>query len=242
MSRGRRNITIIGCGLALLYGISFFNYIPSAAGAGAASGHETVIAILFLALFFCTIPVISLKDWARRLFVILNAGMGCYFLVLYVVLPGHGEPSYIFMNIAAVLFYSQPTVSFQFHKNLKFDRKSILVIDDDEGVQKTLQSILLPNGYSVLTATTGEKGLQVATLQKPDLIILDVILPGIKGREVCIKLKEDEKTLDIPVIFLTSKDSPDDVEAELAAGAVSHLTKPVNPRLLLTQIKKALQS
>ena len=74
-------------------------------------------------------------------------------------------------------------------------------MDDDEGLQKTLQQILLTNGYSVLTATTGEKGLQVAKLQKPDLILLDVILPGIKGREVCVKLKDDPVTINIPVIF-----------------------------------------
>ena len=69
------------------------------------------------------------------------------------------------------------------------ERLKVLIVDDDEGILKTVQRILLPNGYSVLTAVTGERGLQIAKLQKPDLIILDVLLPGMKGREVCAMLK-----------------------------------------------------
>jgi DNA-binding response OmpR family regulator len=103
-----------------------------------------------------------------------------------------------------------------------------------------IQKILLPKGYSVLAAQTGEKGIQVAKLQKPDLIILDVILPGIKGRDVCVRLKEDEETKSIPVIFLTAKDSPDDIKAELATGGLTHLTKPVHARTLIAEIKKVL--
>ena len=115
-----------------------------------------------------------------------------------------------------------------------------MIVDDDEGFQKIIKHILLPAGYSVLTATTGERGLQTAKNQKPDLILLDVILPGVKGRELCSMLKSDSETKDIPVIFLTAKDSPDDIDAEIAAGAISHLTKPVDGKLLLGEIKKIL--
>ncbi|OGX07967.1 MAG: hypothetical protein A2Z88_04725 [Omnitrophica WOR_2 bacterium GWA2_47_8] len=121
-------------------------------------------------------------------------------------------------------------------------RKSILLVDDDPAILKTLKSALLSSGYSVLTAASGEKGLQVAKNQKPDLILLDVLLPGIKGREVCIKLKNAPETSRIPVMFLTAKDSPDDVEAEIKAGGLAHITKPVNTSKLLEEIRKAIGS
>ena len=73
-------------------------------------------------------------------------------------------------------------------------------------------------------------------------ILLDVILPGIKGREVCRKLKEDETTKDIPVIFLTAKDSPDDVKAEKEVGGEEHLTKPVTSKVLVSAVNKILNS
>ena len=82
--------------------------------------------------------------------------------------------------------------------------------------------------------------MQIARVQKPDLIILDVILPGIKGREVCAILTEDEETREIPIVFLTAKDSPDDIDAEMAAGATSHLAKPVDAKALLSEIKRII--
>lgn len=118
--------------------------------------------------------------------------------------------------------------------------RSILLVDDDEALVKTVRPILISHGYSVLTADTGEDGLQIASSQKPDLIILDVILPGIKGRDVCKTLKEDSVTKDIPVIFLTAKDSPDDIQAEMQAGAETHLTKPVNAKELIDTIRNVL--
>lgn len=120
--------------------------------------------------------------------------------------------------------------------------KSILVVDDDEGLLKTIRPILIKAGFAVLTATTGEEGLQIAQDQRPDLIVLDVILPGIKGRDVCKELKSKGQTEDIPVVFLTSKDSPDDIQAELQAGAVTHLTKPVDAKLLVSTIQNILSS
>lgn len=118
--------------------------------------------------------------------------------------------------------------------------KKILIVDDDRGLIKMLEANLLAGGYKVITAMTGEKGIEMARRFKPDLIILDVLLPGIKGREVCSRLKEDDETRDIPVLFLTAKDSPDDVRAEMEVGAVSHLTKPLNPKLLEEEMKKIL--
>lgn len=123
---------------------------------------------------------------------------------------------------------------------VKMKWKSILVIDDDETLIRTVRPILMTNGYSVLTSNTGEEGLRVAAAQQPDLILLDVIMPGLKGREVCLKLKKDQRTKQIPVIFLTAKDSQDDIDAELEAGAQAHLTKPVHRESLLATVDRIL--
>jgi CheY-like chemotaxis protein len=118
--------------------------------------------------------------------------------------------------------------------------KTVLIVDDDISVHKMLEPILTTHGYQVISAKTGEEGLQAAKEKNPDIVILDVILPGMKGREVCIQIKSNPSTKDIPVLFLTSKDSPDDVQAEIAAGGIGHLTKPINPQYLISQIKRIL--
>jgi putative two-component system response regulator len=92
----------------------------------------------------------------------------------------------------------------------------------------------------LLTADTGERGLVMAQREKLDLIVLDVILPKMKGREVCQRLKENSRTKDIPIIFLTVQNSPDDIQAEMDAGAVSHLTKPVDFPTVYKEITKVL--
>ena len=119
--------------------------------------------------------------------------------------------------------------------------KCVLVIDDDETVIKMVRPVLVANGFSVLTADSGEDGLHMALNQKPDLIILDVIMPGMKGREVCKRLKEDAATKHIPIVFMTAKDSADDVKAELDVGGATHLTKPVNNQILIETVKRILK-
>ena len=239
MLKNIKSRKIIGLGLCLFYGTSFLIYLAPVL-AGVLVQHASIIVAAYLILFIAGMGVVFLKEWGRKTIVYLNILMCFYFVVLFLQYPDFVEPSYMFMCILAALFFNQPVVRMEFQTGGQFIRKSILIVDDDEGVIKTVKRILLPNGYSALTAKSGEKGLQIAKLQRPDLIILDVILPGIKGREVCSILKEDEQTRDIPVLFLTAKDSPDDIKAEMAAGGISHLTKPVNARLLLAEIKKIL--
>ncbi len=118
--------------------------------------------------------------------------------------------------------------------------KKILLVDDDPGIHLVTVPILTKAGYMVVSAKTGEQGLQLALNERPDLIILDVIMPGIKGRELCTKIKAYQVLEHTPVIFLTSKNSPDDIKAELEAGAVTHLTKPVNPKDLLDVVGSIL--
>ena len=119
-------------------------------------------------------------------------------------------------------------------------QRKILIIDDERTLHAMMKPILGSHGFTVLSAMTGEEGLALATVERPDLILLDVIMPAMKGREVCKKLKEDPATQKIPVVFLTAKDSAEDVAAELAAGAVGHITKPVHSANLVKQIKKIL--
>ncbi len=116
-------------------------------------------------------------------------------------------------------------------------RKKVLVVDDDPGVHLIVTGLLVKNGYDVFSAKTGEEGLQMALDQRPHLIILDVLLPGIKGRELCSKIKSYPVLQSIPVVFLTAKNSPDDLKAEMEAGGVIHMTKPINPDHLVRVVE-----
>jgi len=118
--------------------------------------------------------------------------------------------------------------------------KRILLVDDDPGVHLLIVPVLSKAGYSAVSAKTGEQALQLALKDRPDLIILDVIMPGIKGRDLCKKIKAYEVLKNIAVIFLTAKDSEDDIKAELEAGAITHLTKPVDPSALLQTIESII--
>jgi DNA-binding response OmpR family regulator len=114
--------------------------------------------------------------------------------------------------------------------------KKILLVDDDPGVHLLIVPVLSKAGYFAESAKTGEQALQLALKDRPDLIILDVIMPGIKGRDLCKKIKAYDVLKNIAIIFLTAKDSEDDIKAELEAGAITHLTKPVDPSALLRTI------
>ena len=119
-------------------------------------------------------------------------------------------------------------------------KKKVLIIDDDATVHLIVTKILSEDGYEVVSAKSGEQGFQLALSQRPNLIILDVIMPGIKGRDLCAKIKSYDVLKSIPVIFLTAKNSPDDVQAELEVGALSHLSKPIDPLQLRMNVKQAL--
>ena len=119
--------------------------------------------------------------------------------------------------------------------------KKILIIDDDRMLQGMLLPILKSYGFEVVSALNGEEGLKLATSERPDVIILDVIMPKMKGREVCKRLKESPDTKAIPVIFLTSKSSEDDIKAEFEVGAAGHITKPVQPAILVRRINEILK-
>lgn len=103
--------------------------------------------------------------------------------------------------------------------------KTILFIEDESMLQKTFQDLLTQEGYSMLSALDGEIGFSTAKEKKPDLILLDLILPRMDGFEVLKALKEDETTRNIPVIVLTNLESVQDVERALELGATTYLVK-----------------
>ena len=122
--------------------------------------------------------------------------------------------------------------------NLK--SKTILVVDDERLQIKLLQSVLSSNGYQVLTAETGEVCLEILKHNRPDLILLDIMLPGIQGKAICEIIKKDEATKSIPVVFVTAKDTDEDIQAGFDAGAEAHLTKPIDSVVLLATLKGIL--
>lgn len=115
----------------------------------------------------------------------------------------------------------------------------ILIVDDEKLNIDILRNIL--QDYVKVAALNGEHALRVAWGNAPpDLILLDVMMPGLDGYEVCRRLKEDERTRDIPVIFVTAKAEMDDEITGFAAGAVDYIVKPVSPPVVLARVKTHL--
>ncbi len=113
---------------------------------------------------------------------------------------------------------------------------SILIVDDVPINLQVLVNILREKSYKISVATSGEKALEMVERFLPDLILLDVMMPEMDGFEVCQKLKEDEKTRDIPVIFLTAKTEKEDIIKGFGLGAVDYVTKPFNKAELLARV------
>ncbi|MGC8863785.1 MAG: response regulator, partial [Armatimonadota bacterium] len=120
-------------------------------------------------------------------------------------------------------------------------RESILIVDDEEDILELLRHHLTGEGYRVLVAETGEDGLALARAKVPDLIVLDLMLPGLDGLDVCRILKRDPETSRIPVLMLTAKSEDADVVAGLELGADDYVVKPFSPRVLIARVRAALR-
>ena len=119
-------------------------------------------------------------------------------------------------------------------------RQTILVVDDTPVIIKMLSKQLEHWGYQVITASSGEEGLQRAEVDHPDLILLDILMPKMKGREVCGRLKANPATKQIPVMFLTSLGLGEYVRAGLDVGGDDYIIKPFRPTYLRERIKVCL--
>jgi two-component system, OmpR family, alkaline phosphatase synthesis response regulator PhoP len=120
-------------------------------------------------------------------------------------------------------------------------KKKILVIDDMPNVVTMVKARLEASGYEVITALDGQQGLAYAYAEKPDLIILDIVMPAGGGYSVYTRLKMSPETRSIPVIFLTAKDRPEDVARAYKLGAQYFVKKPYKPEMLLGTVKKVLE-
>lgn len=116
----------------------------------------------------------------------------------------------------------------------------VLVVDDNPVNIQVVGEHIRKEGIDVSISTSGAKALQIAESRKPDLILLDVMMPGMDGYEVCTKLKENDETKNIPVIFLTAKVSPDSIIEGFSKGAVDYITKPFNSEELMARVKTHL--
>jgi two-component system alkaline phosphatase synthesis response regulator PhoP len=119
--------------------------------------------------------------------------------------------------------------------------ENILVVEDEEDILELVRYNLNKDGYRVTGVLTGEEGLKAARFQPPDLIILDLMLPGMDGLTVCRELKQDARTRDLPIIILTAKGEEADIVAGLELGADDYVTKPFSPRVLLARLRAVLR-
>jgi class 3 adenylate cyclase len=119
--------------------------------------------------------------------------------------------------------------------------RRILVVDDFAPNVELLEALLLAVGYDVLMAYSGEEALAIAVAEQPDLILLDVMMPGMNGFQVCERLKHDEITMFIPVVLLTALDQVEDKVRGLDAGADDFLTKPFNKVELMARVRSLLR-
>ena len=118
---------------------------------------------------------------------------------------------------------------------------TILVVDDEEDILELVQYNLKREGYGVLRAGTGEGGLALAESKLPDLGILDLMLPGLDGLEVCKRLKGSGRSKHIPIIMLTAKGEEADIVTGLELGADDYITKPFSPKELVARIRAILR-
>ncbi len=117
----------------------------------------------------------------------------------------------------------------------------LLIIDDEKEFIDTIAVRLKALGYDIIEALSGEEGLDKVHKEKPDLIILDLAMPGMDGFEVCERLKVDKDYKAVPIVVLSAKFQPNDIQFAKELGADAYLTKPVDLKMLLTQIESFLR-
>jgi len=120
-------------------------------------------------------------------------------------------------------------------------KEIILIVEDEKDVLNLIEYNLSKEGYIIRTAETGEIGLKIAINDLPDLIILDLMLPGIDGFEICGILKKSSDTDSIPIVMLTAKGEESDIITGLELGADDYITKPFSPKVLLARVRAILR-
>ncbi len=122
-----------------------------------------------------------------------------------------------------------------------YPQATILAVDDAPENLQVLNAVLKDH-YRVKVATSGERALALATgAEPPDLILLDVMMPGMDGYEVCARLKDDPRTRDIPVLFVSARDEEEDEARGLALGAIDYIVKPIRPSIVQARVRNHLE-
>jgi CheY-like chemotaxis protein len=119
-------------------------------------------------------------------------------------------------------------------------KAKILVVDDDASSLELIEAMLVPNGYEIITANDGSKAVAIIIEKKPDLILLDIMMPGLDGYSTLTKIKENKTISKIPVVMLTAMGFQLNKELALRFGAVGYITKPVDLAELLKTISRLL--
>lgn len=120
-------------------------------------------------------------------------------------------------------------------------RESILIVEDEKEIQELLRYNLTKEGYRVTCVSSGEEALRSAHSAPPDVILLDLMLPGLDGLEVCRRLKEDSDTRHIPLMMLTAKAEEADIVTGLEVGADDYIPKPFSPRVVVARLRAVLR-
>jgi two-component system, OmpR family, alkaline phosphatase synthesis response regulator PhoP len=120
-------------------------------------------------------------------------------------------------------------------------RKHIYVVEDEEDIVDLVRFNLSKEGYQVSTTLSGEEALKGIPRAAPDLILLDLMLPGVDGLEICRLLKRDAKTAGVPIIMVTAKGEESDIVAGLELGADDYVTKPFSPKVLVARVRAVLR-
>ncbi len=120
-------------------------------------------------------------------------------------------------------------------------KKSVLTVEDDPDILELVAYNLEREGFEVVGVTTGEEALGSARSKRPDVVLLDLMLPGMDGLEVCRRLREDPKTRGIPVIIVSAKGEESDIVAGLELGADDYVTKPFSPKVLVARVRAVLR-
>jgi putative two-component system response regulator len=121
------------------------------------------------------------------------------------------------------------------------EKSRVLIVDDEPGNIKILSNVL-SSDYVMSVATNGKQALEIARVQAPDIVLLDMVMPEMDGIEVCQALKADPATRDIPVIFVTSMSDTLNEERGLDAGAVDYISKPISPPIVKARVKIHIQN
>ena len=119
--------------------------------------------------------------------------------------------------------------------------KKILIIEDDQDIRELISFNLVNKGYKTIEAKDGEKGIEIARGKAPDLLLLDLMLPGIQGLDVCRILKSDQDTKNIPIIMVSALGQEEDIVIGLETGADDYITKPFSIKVLLARVETVLR-